>query len=111
MVSKPKPAASVDTTWYTGVVKWSRGTMAWLTSKELQARFPDQDVFLHKYDCRDEVLPRQMDRMVFRLTIADGKPKALDARTEAAHLAAKSTGRSLRISLEDYRASRCSSGR
>merc|ERR1739846_203022 len=99
-----------DATWYTGVVKRSRGAYTWLTSEELQDRFPGQDVFLHKSECRDEVMPRQMDRMVFRLTVADGMPKALDARIKAAHLATKSTGRSL-MSLEEYRASRCKSSR
>merc|ERR1712157_152709 len=109
VASRPKPAAPTDTTWYTGVVKWSRGSMAWLTSEELQVRFPGQDVFLHRSECRAEVMPRQMDRMVFRLTVADGNPKALDARTEAAHEAAKGMGRSLRMSLEEYRSSRCTS--
>jgi len=95
----------------TGVVKWSRGSMAWLSSEELQTRFPDQEVFLHRSECRGEVMPRQWDRMVFRLMVADGKPKALDARTEAAHQAVKGTGRPLNMSWEEYHESRCKSGR
>jgi len=110
VASRPKPVASMDGTWYTGVVKWSRGSMAWLSCEELQARFPDQDVFLHRSECRDEVMPRQWDRMVFRLMVDDGNPKALGARTEAAHQAAKGTG-SLKMSLEEYHASRSNSGR
>jgi len=96
------PDASLDATWYTGVVKWSRGSMAWLSSEELQARFPDQDIFLHKSEWLAEVMPRQKDRIVFHLMIADGKPKALDARTEAAHQAAKGTRM---MSLDEYRKS------
>lgn len=106
--SRPKPVASMDATWYTGVVRWSRGSMAWLSCEELKARFPDQDVFLHRSECRDKVMPRQRDRMVFRLMVDDGKPKALSARTEAAHQAANE---SLKMSLEEYHASRSKSGR
>merc|ERR1719245_981785 len=64
--SRQKPATPVGAKWYTGVVKWSRGSIAFLTSEELQARFPDQDVFLHRNECRDEAMPRQWDRMFFR---------------------------------------------
>merc|ERR1712012_648789 len=110
MASRSKLVASMDATWYTGVVKWSRGSMAWLSSEELQARFPDQDVFLHRSECRDKIMPRQWDRMVFRLMVDDGNPKAFGARTEAAHQAAKGTG-SLKMSLEEYYASRSKSGR
>jgi len=106
--SRQKTAASAGAKWYTGVVKWSRGSLAWLACEELQARFPDQDVFLHRNDCRDEAMPRQWDRMVFHLLVADGKPRALDARSEAAHQAAIGT-RSM--TLEEYRASRCKSGK
>merc|ERR1712117_275006 len=106
--SRPKPVASMDATWYTGVVRWSRGSMAWLSCEELKARFPDHDVFLHRSECRDTVMPRQRDRMVFRLMVDDGKPKALGARTEAAHQAANE---SLKMSLEEYHASRSKSGR
>merc|ERR1711920_445582 len=111
MASRPKLVASMDATWYTGVVKWSRGSMAWLSCEELQARFPEQHVFLHKSECRAERMPRQMDRMVFRLAVADGNPKALEARTEASHLAAMSTSSSLMMSLGEYRASRCKHSR
>jgi len=82
------PSAPMDATWYTGVVKWSRGSMAWLSCDELQARFPKQDIFLHRSDCCAESMPRQKDRIVFRLVVADGNPKACQARTEASHLAA-----------------------
>jgi len=81
--------------------------MAWLSCEELQARFPEQDVFLHKSDCCAEAMPRQMDRVFFRLVVADGNPKALEARTEASHLAVTGTMTApLKISFEEYRASR-----
>merc|ERR1739842_170859 len=101
--SSPELATSMDATWYTGVVTWSRGAMAWLSCEELKARFPEPDVFLHKSECRAERMPRQMDRMVFRLAVANGKPQALEARTPASHLAAMSASRPPRMSLEEYR--------
>lgn len=73
----------VDATWYTGVVKWWRGSWGLLKCDALHERFPEQDVFLHKTDCSAGP-PRQWDRMEFRLVVDGGNPKAVRARPEGA---------------------------
>lgn len=75
--------AVVDSSWYTGVAKYSRGSMAWLQCKALQGRFPEQDIFLHRTECRGGEMPRQWDRVSFRLAMgSDGNPRAVQARPE-----------------------------
>merc|ERR1712232_1516451 len=86
----------VDSKRYDGVVTWSRGTMAWISCKELVARFPpqkpgcyvwfgserlpDYHVFLHKNNC--DVMPKQWDHVSFRLALdPNSNPKALQAIT------------------------------
>lgn len=84
----PRPAAgntsvASDLPWHTGVVTWSSGSMAWLQCKALWARFPDHDIFLHRSEFRGDRMPRQWDRISFRLmTGGDGRPRAVQARPE-----------------------------
>lgn len=68
-----------DGQWYTGVVRWSSGSMAWLRCEALRERFPERDVFLHRSGMVGH-MPRQWDRLLFRLTIVDGTPKAMLAK-------------------------------
>lgn len=87
---------SSSTKRYTGVVSWSRGSMAWLRCAALQskfpawcadlrAQFPDWDdvyVFLHKTQCKSG-MPGQGDRVTFSLVVAsDGRPQASMAEPE-----------------------------
>merc|ERR1712232_351763 len=68
----------IDSKRYDGVVTWSRGSMAWIRCKELMARFPGYDVFLHKNNC--DVMPKQKEQVYFRLALdPNGNPKALQA--------------------------------
>lgn len=76
-------SADLESPWYTGVVNWSRGSMAWLQCRALHARFPDQDIFLHRTEMRGGAMPHQWERICFRLmTGSDGKPRAVQARRE-----------------------------
>merc|ERR1711972_540592 len=84
-----------DATWYTGVVKWWRGSWGLLSCEALRASFPEQDIFLHKSDCAAGA-PRQWDRMQFRLVIDGGNPKAVRAKPEE----------DKKMSYEEWRASR-----
>merc|ERR1740121_3282149 len=59
----PRPDFA-DAIWYTGVVKQSKGSMAWLGCDALLARFPHRDVFLHRTDMAGGMVPRQ-GRVVF----------------------------------------------
>jgi hypothetical protein len=71
---------------FEGVVKWSRGCMAWIECAALAWKYSGRDVFLHKNDCLGNVLPKQWENVSFELTLDDqGNPKALRARaaTEA----------------------------
>merc|ERR1719464_506760 len=66
-----------------GVVNFSRGSMAWVHCKSLEARFPDQDIFLHKSECMGGMMPRQHDRISFFLMQdAAGNPQARQAIAE-----------------------------
>jgi hypothetical protein len=66
---------------YEGVVKWSRGTMAWVECEALARRFPGRDVFIHKNDLLGDEMPKQWNRVSFELTRDDhGNPKGLRAR-------------------------------
>merc|ERR1712087_524758 len=68
---------------YTGTIRWSRGSMAWIRCKELAKEYPDQDVFLHRSNCAVR-MPRPEERVTFRLMISgDGRPQARDVRCEA----------------------------
>jgi len=80
----PSRLDSADASEYTGYVKQSRGSMAWLGCDALLARFPHRDIFLHKTDMAGGFVPRQ-GPVVFRLVIDDfGNPKAVRARQEGA---------------------------
>lgn len=77
----PSKGAVVHADRYRGVVKWSRGSIAWLTCDVLAARFPDRDVFLHKSDCNTKL--KLWDNVSFQLTLDDqGNPKGIDAIVE-----------------------------
>lgn len=77
----PSTDVVVDKKRYHGVVKWSRGSMAWLTCEALVAMYPGCDVFLHRKDC--DVMPKQWDNVSFQLTLDDKcNPKGIKATVE-----------------------------
>merc|ERR1719189_695372 len=54
---------------YEGIVKYFRGAFGWVVCEEVSAMYQGFDVFLHKRDC--DVVPRQSDRVSFRLCLDD----------------------------------------
>jgi len=81
---KPHQSAPVTTIQtkdvHEGVVKWSRGAIGWVVCAALQAKFPDQDVFVHKRKCAGEVMPRQGETVSFTLMCDEkGRPQAARA--------------------------------
>lgn len=77
----PEPCHAKAEERYEGIVKWSRGTMAWVECEALAKRFPDRDVFIHKNDFLGDEMPKQWNRVSFELTRDDlGNPKGLRAR-------------------------------
>merc|ERR1712232_1397325 len=90
------PETPLNSTLYHGWVTWSRGSMAWLNCEALAATYPmktiqyqehqnDYNVFLHKNDCN--VMPKQYDRVSFRLTLDPrGNAKGIQATVEAPKL-------------------------
>merc|ERR1712232_461660 len=83
------PETPLNSTLYHGWVTWSRGSMAWLNCDALAASYPGRyifgrrfDIFIHKNDCN--VMPKQYDRVSFRLTLdPGGNPKGIQATVEA----------------------------
>merc|ERR1712078_99914 len=66
-----------------GVVKWSRGSFAWVESAAIARIYPGRDVFIHKNDCIGNAVPKQWERISFELTEDDlSNPKGLRARVE-----------------------------
>merc|ERR1712045_440925 len=88
---------------YQGVVKWARGAIAWVVCTALQAKFPGQDVFIHKSKCAGEAVPRQGETVSFTLMQDElGRPQAARAW---------STPTPLMISAKDWFAERARSSR
>lgn len=86
-----------DTTWYTGIVTFSRGSMAWIQCEALQERFPERNIFVHRNVWSEGRMPKQWDRICFRMEIDDGNLKAYQARYPEEEV---------RISAADYLAAR-----
>merc|ERR1712154_240257 len=65
---------------YQGIVKRSKGAFGWVVCPALQSKFPDDDVFLHKNKCVDNVMPWQGERVSFTLMCDEmGRPQAAQA--------------------------------
>jgi hypothetical protein len=79
----PSPVSSADPRvggHHRGIVRWARGSMAWIRCKALVGWFPDRDVFLHRNECSGGVMPHQWEEVDFRLELdCNGNPKAVQA--------------------------------
>merc|ERR1712087_529234 len=80
----PTKASKANTEWFRGAITWWRGSMGWVDCQELREEFPESNVFLHRSEWSGSTMPRQKDRIMFRLEVgSDGNPKAVQAKPEA----------------------------
>jgi len=97
----PTKASEASTKWFHGAMTWSRGSMGWVDCQELREEFPERNIFLHRSEWSGSTMPRQQDRIMFRLEVdSDGNPKAVQAKPEASE-----TEGPQRLTLAQYRQS------
>merc|ERR1711920_886248 len=95
----PTKASKARTEWFRGAITWWRGSMGWVDCHELREEFPERNVFLHRSEWSGSTMPRQKDRIMFRLEVgSDGNPRAVQAKPERSE-----TSGPQRLTLAQYR--------